>query len=120
MKKQYITKNFTVQEMACPCCNACSMVKTFMDALQKLRDGIDCPIHINSGFRCEKHNLSVNGSKGSSHLIGRAADISCYGSPHRMKIISNAIGIFNRIGIRRDFIHIDLDTQKDQELIWIY
>ena len=32
-------------------------------------------IHVNSGYRCLRHNANVGGAKNSRHLIGCAADI---------------------------------------------
>jgi len=43
--------------------------------LQPLREKIGKPIHISSGFRCEKLNQLVKGAKNSQHLFGQAADI---------------------------------------------
>lgn len=43
--------------------------------LQKVRDAINKPIHISSGFRPERLNTMVDGVKNSFHLVGAAADI---------------------------------------------
>ena len=45
--------------------------------LQPIRDRFEAPIRINSGFRCEALNRIVGGAKGSQHLFGEAADITC-------------------------------------------
>jgi len=36
-------------------------------------------IYVSSGFRCEKLNAAIGGSKTSAHMKGLAADISCSG-----------------------------------------
>lgn len=46
------------------------------DVLDPLRDVIEIPIYINSGYRCEKLNKAVGGADNSQHLRGLAADIS--------------------------------------------
>ncbi len=43
--------------------------------LQPLRDKIDTPIRITSGFRPPALNAMIGGSKTSSHMRGMAADI---------------------------------------------
>ena len=43
--------------------------------LEPARKAIDCPIIINSGFRCEAVNRRVGGVRNSQHLQGCAADI---------------------------------------------
>lgn len=44
--------------------------------LDPLRDFIDIPIYINSGYRCRRLNEAVGGSYNSQHIQGLAADIS--------------------------------------------
>ena len=43
--------------------------------LQPVRTMIKKPIHINSGYRCDKLNKAVGGQPNSLHKQGRAADI---------------------------------------------
>jgi zinc D-Ala-D-Ala carboxypeptidase len=42
--------------------------------LQPLRDALDSPIRITSGYRCARLNELVKGKPTSQHLIGQAAD----------------------------------------------
>ena len=46
-----------------------------VNVLQKVRDMIEVPIHVSSGFRCRLVNKAANGSKKSQHMKGEAADI---------------------------------------------
>lgn len=48
--------------------------------LQPLRDFINVPIYINSGFRCPALNAALKGAKNSQYLRGQAADITTYKS----------------------------------------
>lgn len=48
--------------------------------LQPLREEWKKPIHINSGYRCERLNRAVGGSKTSQHMKGEAADCSIAGN----------------------------------------
>jgi len=44
--------------------------------LQKIRDFINRPVFVSSGFRCDKLNKKVGGAATSQHLLGQAADIT--------------------------------------------
>ena len=78
-------------------------------------------IDINSGFRTPKHNAEVGGKVTSSHLKGLAVDISCTNSNDRFKLegILREVG-FTRIGMGSTFIHVDIDKEKTQKLLWTY
>jgi uncharacterized protein YcbK (DUF882 family) len=43
--------------------------------LEALRRAWGAPVIVNSGWRCEAHNIEVGGARASRHLIGCAADI---------------------------------------------
>tara|TARA_R110000744_G_scaffold237580_1_gene355035 strand:- start:219 stop:578 length:360 start_codon:yes stop_codon:yes gene_type:complete len=75
----------------------------------------------NSGFRTRDHNAKVGGTSNSSHLKGLAADIKCVNSTDRFKLegILREVG-FKRIGIGETFIHIDIDKDKSQNVLWTY
>jgi zinc D-Ala-D-Ala carboxypeptidase len=51
--------------------------------MQKVRDLLESPITITSGYRCEDLNDLVGGSKRSYHLVGQAVDFICliFGDP---------------------------------------
>lgn len=44
--------------------------------LNQIREEWGHPIYVNSGYRCEKLNKKVGGSKKSSHMKGLAVDIT--------------------------------------------
>lgn len=50
------------------------------NVLQPLRTAWDCPLHINSGYRCQELNLAIHGAVTSQHLKGEAADVCPYGN----------------------------------------
>ena len=62
-------------------------LKDLAGNLEELRILFGCPLVILSGFRCEKLNTLVGGSKTSAHVKGFAADIVCPGwySPSSMQ-----------------------------------
>lgn len=53
----------------------CEHLKELMAVLDTIREGWGGPLHVNSGFRCEKLNQAVGGSKTSVHKIGFACDL---------------------------------------------
>ena len=101
----------------------------FIEKLQKVRNIIGKPIIITSGVRCEFYNASIKASMNSSHIpdeygIGNAVDIACTTSKHRYELIQVAQKFFNRIGISGGsyggFVHLDVDREKVQEVMWLY
>lgn len=97
------------------------MDKELMEMLQKLEKSYGIPLMITSGYRTEEENKKCGGVKTSSHLTGNAVDIKVVNSRMRWMILSRAIEIgFNRIGIGKDFIHLDNDKSKIGKLIWNY
>ena len=97
------------------------MSKKLLMMLDLVRDKFDKPIHINSGFRTEAWNEKVGGVPGSSHIKGLAADLACDKSSDRFDLVNCLLDVgFNRIGIAKNFIHVDIDTDKAQNVIWTY
>lgn len=93
----------------------------FILRLDKLREMVEEPLKINSGFRTEAQNVKVGGVQDSAHTSGKAADITCLTSQLRFKLIIAAINLgFKRIGIGRTFIHLDSCTELPQTVIWLY
>ena len=123
-------KYFKRSEFNCPCgspdCTGDDMSEEFLQLLDEAREIANIPFHITSGIRCEEYNKDLikrgyKASKTSSHLKGVAADISCKNSSDRWTIINSLLltGLC-RIGISDTFIHVDLDKEKQQEVIWTY
>jgi len=78
-------------------------------------------IHYTSGYRCPEYNKAVGGKSDSSHLKGLAADIRAQTSSERFAIVNGLVKAgFVRIGMGRDFIHVDMDMSKPQHLMWVY
>ena len=103
-----------------------NMDHTFLRMLDKAREIAGIPFKINSAYRSETHNLKVGGvprsetNRGSSHLYGFAADISCTNSNHREIIVRSLINAgFTRLGVAKSFIHVDNDPNK-VDALWLY
>lgn len=114
-------EHFNRSEFVCPCCGVCNMDQDFMNRLESARILSRVPYKINSGFRCQKHNNSLPGSSpDSSHLYGFASDISVPDNGIRFRILFGLISVgFNRIGIYKNFIHVDAHPSKIMNRIWV-
>ena len=80
-----LSKNFTLDEMIrtstgipnIPTDKEIENIKMLVEnVLQPLRDHMNRPIIVNSGFRSKEVNKAVGGSKTSGHMLGTAADIT--------------------------------------------
>lgn len=93
----------------------------FLNKLAQARKIAAVGFKITSGYRSPEHNEKVGGVPNSSHTLGHAVDI--YAPTSRQKyIIINALlqAGFDRIGIAKNFIHVDDDPSKNEEVIWTY
>ena len=117
----YLTTHFRAKELACKCgCNVEKMDSGFMVMLQKLRQTLDRPLFITSGYRCQEHNKAVGGASESYHLKGMAADIVCISTKDRYEIVGAAIRLgFSGLGIDKQFVHVD-NRKALPKKIWTY
>jgi len=119
-------KYFKLREFVCNCCGKSKINRTFVKVLDAARgyskneDGTDIPFIITSGYRCKNHPESVKNSK-SSHIKGLAADILVKNSRERAVILGALMEAgFTRFGIGHNFLHVDIDEDKPQAVIWTY
>jgi len=96
------------------------MDEEFLQRLDQARAFADIPFIINSAYRSPNHPLSIK-NPSSSHIKGLAVDIKATDNVTRFKIIDALLFVgFKRIGIADTFIHVDMDYDKRQEIIWTY
>lgn len=118
-------KHFKDSDFECKC-GHCGlgiddMEPELMDKLQVARELAEAPFTINSAVRCEFWNDKQGGSLKSSHMSGFALDIKCDRSYPRFRMFKAILDAgFKRIGVRKDFIHVDVDPNKDEEVLWTY
>jgi uncharacterized protein YcbK (DUF882 family) len=114
---------FTPDEFLCPCCGRGKheMNPRFLGLLDLARRDVGIPFHVTSGYRCPEHNAEIGGVASSAHVRGYAADIACGGSRSRAGMIMEFLvrGV-SRIGIGKDFIHVDIDPEKPRNVFWVY
>ena len=97
-----------------------NMDNAFLQMLNDARGIAAIPFNITSGYRTKDRNKLVGGVANSSHLVGKAADISVQSGNERYIIINALIQAgFRRLGVAKTFIHCDNDESKPNS-IWTY
>jgi uncharacterized protein YcbK (DUF882 family) len=109
-----ITENFNYRELACKHCGNIIMSTDLVNKLQKLRNQLNIPITIVSGYRCP-NNVPSGSSKKSQHCLGNAIDISLDRKRNMMEIFNMCTNIFSRVGVyyngnKFGTIHVDIST----------
>ena len=88
-----ITKDFSLEEFNCKDGssipnNVLLNITELARNLQILRNAINKPITITSGYRSPQHNAKIKGAKDSQHVKGTAADIKVKGmTPKEVALI---------------------------------
>ena len=120
-------KYFLQDEFACKC-GSCGgleeMDEHFISKLFDLRERINRPMVITSGFRCSLHPQAFRPSgQSSTHHLGIAADIRATNGGERYQIVKHAIAMnFQGVGVAKSFVHVDLASDLDypRPVIWTY
>ena len=110
-----LSTNFKSTEFDCHgsgCCSSTLVDENLVKYLQKIRSHFGKSVHINSGYRCKKHNAAVGGASASNHMDGEAADIRIDGvTPLEVAQYAEHIGVLG-IGVYSWGVHIDTRTSK--------
>ena len=116
-----LTANFNRAEYACKCgCGKDDIKDELAVKVQLVRNALNRSITINSGVRCEHHNYDIAATPTSSHIGGWAADLKYTGSAQRYELLNAIMPIFDRVGIAKTFIHVDVDATKTAGVVWLY
>lgn len=118
-----MSKYFKASEFkACtPSCSIDQMDPDFLALMDRIRESAGIPLVLNSAYRSKDYELKHGRSGSSAHTRGLAVDVRCNTSANRFKIVRAAIGWgVRRIGIGRNFVHIDNDATLPQGVIWDY
>ncbi len=113
-----LSRNFSRSEFACKGTNCCGhsapIQPELISALQALRDQLNLPLSITSGFRCNRHNEFVGGAALSFHTLGMAADVACPNglTAEDLAQAAETIPAFQQggIGIYPSWVHLDVRT----------
>lgn len=79
--------------------------------LERIRNHVGKPVHINSGYRSPEYNRTLkNASPHSQHCNGKAADIWVEGvTPQQIADIAECyLGSSGGIGVYKNFTHVDV------------
>lgn len=96
-----------------------------LKVLDPLRARIGRPIIITSGYRSQRVNELVGGSKTSQHLLGKAADIHVQGyTPQQMDMVYRTIQMyydFDQLIFypSKNIIHISWNGDKNRQESWV-
>ena len=107
-----------------------NMDNAFLQMLNDARGIAGIPFKITSGYRTKEYNEDLlkrgyKASKNSSHLIGKAVDISVQSGNERYIILNALIQAgFRRLGVAKTFIHCDSDSIEQggtkPNSVWTY
>lgn len=95
------------------------------NVLDPLRAMIGSPIIITSGYRCQRVNELVGGSKTSQHLLGKAADFHVQGyTPQQMDVVYQTIQMyydFDQLIFypSKNIIHVSWNGDKNRQKSWV-
>ena len=93
----------------------------FLNKLADAREIAKIAFKITSGYRTPAHNEKINGVRQSSHCLGYAADIYAPTSRQKLIIVDSLLKAgFHRIGVSKNFIHVDSDPTKPEMVMWTY
>lgn len=90
--------------------------------LERVREILDEPMFISSGYRSPKVNAAVGGSRTSQHMNGEAVDFTSpnYGTPLQIcqAIVSNADFIdFDQLIYEGTWVHISFSDTPRREVL---
>lgn len=106
---------------ATPSCSIEDMEPALLELLDEAREVAGIPFIINSAYRSVEHEHEQGRDGSSSHTKGLAVDIRTTTSRERFLILSAVLRVgFKRIGIGENFIHVDIDKEKPEMLVWGY
>lgn len=120
-----ITANFSRSEFACKgihCCEHSSPINEgLVTLLQLVRNTVGGPLHVNSGYRCNKHNRQTTGASSTSqHCLGKAADIQCPKGWKYRDFYNLCSEVFEAGGVgayTENFVHVDVRGNRAR---WAY
>ena len=109
-----IARHFKLSEFACHCCKRVMLHPKLLATLVELRNTLERPVYITSGYRCFKYNQKVGGIVNSYHCIGLAVDIQVK-DINLITLLEICENIdFSGIGFyeKKNFLHLDVRPTK--------
>jgi uncharacterized protein YcbK (DUF882 family) len=122
-----VSKYFKAYEFDCPCssCNKTIISEKLLILLDKLRDKLQTPVRITSGYRCKDYQKELSNTTGvetsikiSQHELGEAADLKAATfDGWELEKIARDVG-FRAVGTGKMFVHVD--TRPGKIRSWKY
>ena len=120
-----LTTNFKLSEFRCKDgtdvpAELLPNVQKLANELQKLRDELELPIKINSGYRTKSYNKKIGGATNSMHVQAKAADIVVTDiTPTNLykrieKLIEEGKVNFKGVGVYDTFVHVDVRDKRSR------
>ena len=123
-----LSSSFRLNEFDCTCnhpeCDDTIVDSNLISLLQIVRDRLNQPLHITSGFRCAKRQeelraMNLETARGiSCHELGLAADFKADGKTGEELALVASMAGFRAIGVGPHWIHVDLRDDRDRR--WTY
>lgn len=87
--------------------------------LDPLREIINDPIVVSSGYRSPALNSAVGGSSTSQHLLGEAADITCpaVGTKRLFEILRDSGLPFDQLIFEGTWVHVSYGPKNRREIL---
>ena len=118
--------NFHPGEFVCRETGLIFMVPAFINTLQKLRNRVNRPLTITSGYRSPLHSVEAAKTRPGSHAWGRAADIKIRTAEEATELayhwgwltVQSGVGI----NLEAGFVHLDIGFPSASSLrrYWVY
>ncbi len=106
-----MSKYFKESEFKCKCCGQVKVNPELLELLDKIREEVNEPVYVTSGYRCEKHNEACGGKTKSQHMLGNAADIQVKGlTPKQLSVLIEEHFSPAGMGVYPTFVHVDVRT----------
>lgn len=90
------------------------------DHLEKVRDLLGVPLHVNSAYRSPKVNAAVGGSSTSAHMTGQAVDFTAptFGTPQEIAIEIAASDIqFDQLIYEGTWVHFSIRGDMRRQIL---
>lgn len=117
----YHPKYFSENEFKKLSCRIADINPSSLKRLDDMREKAGIPIVLTSAYRTPEEDIKKGRSGHSAHTLGCAFDIACITPRTRHILLKAAIDAgFGRIGIAKNFLHVDDSSSHTQCVTWLY
>ena len=116
--KSDVAKQYNINNMPTDSKILDNLLNLIIYCLQPIREQLNKPIHITSGYRCSLLNRKVGGVGNSQHLTGQAADVRVDGMTAQQlftRIKNGGVEYDQLINEYDQWVHISFDKNKNRK-----